>query len=119
MKQKREELVSLFLRIGIVTTLFYAAIASFLNPLAWIGFIPSWIEVIISREIFLSVYSAYEIILGIWLLSNKKIFYASILSALTMFVIVVFNLGAFDIVFRDIAILFAAIALVVLSYRKR
>ena len=43
----------------------------------------------------------------------------AILSALAMFVIVVSNLGSLDVVFRDIAILFMAIALAILSYKRR
>jgi len=114
----REVLVSFFLRSGLAIVFFYAGIASLLAPENWIGFIPNFIRDFFPASIFLILFSIYEIVLGGWLLSNKKIFYASILSAATMLVIVITNIFLFDIVFRDIAILFMAIALAVLSRKK-
>ena len=35
---EKEKLVSLLLRVGIAFSFFYAAIASFVNQAAWIGF---------------------------------------------------------------------------------
>lgn len=104
-----------FLEIGIAFSFFYVAISSFINPLLWSGFFPSFLEGIIPTKIFMPVFSVYEILLGAWLLSNKKIFYAAILSALTMAGIVVFNLRGMDVVFRDVTIFFAALALAVLT----
>ena len=66
-------------------------------------------------KIFLPIFSVYEIALGLWLLSNKKTFYAAILSALTMAGIVIFNLQGMNVVFRDVTIFFAAAALAVLT----
>jgi len=111
---QKQKLISFLLRLGIAFSFFYAAIASFLNPTAWIGFFPSFLQ----YDSLLTVYSIFEIILGGWLLLGKKVFYAAVLSALTLFGIVVFNLGALDIVFRDIPILFAAIALAVLGHEE-
>jgi len=96
----------------------YAAISSFLSPSSWIGFIPLFLRNLIDANLLLFAFSFYEIILGLWLLSNKTVFYASLLSALTILGIVISNLGALDIVFRDIAILFSAIALMILSYKR-
>ena len=113
---EKEKLVSLFLRLGLAFSFFYAAIASFVNPEVWIGFFPEFLRNINGIA---TVFSIYELILGGWLLSGKKVFYAAILSALTMFGIVIFNFNAMDIVFRDVSILLAAIALAVLSYIKK
>lgn len=114
----KEVLVSFFLRSGLAIVFFYAAISAFLNPLAWIGFIPIFVQSLIPPNIFLNIHSIGNIIIGLWLLSNKRIFYASILSSLAMLSIIIFNLNALDIVFRDITILFAAISLAILSYNK-
>ena len=114
-KKDERYLVCLFLRIGIAFTFLYAAISSFLNPGAWIGFFPGFATAIISANILLPVFSIYEIFLALWLFSNKKIYYAAIVSAITIFSVVIFNIGALDIVFRDIAILFSAIALAILT----
>jgi hypothetical protein len=65
--------------------------------------------------LFLKVHAGGELVLALWLLSGWKTYYAALLSALSAAGIVVFNLGALDVVFRDVGLLFAAGALVVLS----
>jgi len=114
-RYNKEVLASLFLRIGLAFAFFYAAIASFIFPENWIGFFPAFLR----TSWILILFSVYEIILGLWLLSNKKTFYVSIISAVTLFFIVVFNLTLFDLVFRDVSIFFMAVALAVLSYKKK
>lgn len=111
--------VSFFLRIGLATVFLYAAVASFLNPEAWIGFLPFWLRNLIPANILLVEFSIYQVGLTFWLLSGKKVFYSSLLAGLTLLAIVVANLGDLDIIFRDIAILFSAIALMVLHRRDR
>lgn len=117
-KHKKEKgvLVSFFLRLGLAVVFFYAGVASLISPENWIGFIPQFIQNNFSASLLLVLFSIYEILLGLWLLSNKKIFYASILSSATMFFIIIFNLSVFDVVFRDIAILFMAISLALISH---
>ena len=112
-KNKNETAV-FFLRIGITFVFFYAGIATFLNPNDWSGFIPS-IGNFITGAILLNIHSVVNIFLGLWLLSNRKIFYACIVSGVVMFFIIAFNIGVFDIVFRDIAILASIIALGILT----
>ena len=121
MISEKEEnvLASFFLRVGLAIAFIYAGIAAFLNPEAWIGFIPGFARSVIPASILLHIHSVFNVLLGIWLISNKKIFYASILACLAMVAIIVFNYSALDIVFRDIEILFAAIALTALSYQRR
>lgn len=107
--------VSLILRIGLAFSFIYVAISAFLNPTNWIGFIPVFLDSIFSRELFLTTHIIFNLILGIWLLTNKKTYYAAIVSAVALFFITVFNLGALDIVFRDVSLFFMALALVFLS----
>ena len=107
-----------FLRFGIALVFLYAAIASFLDPQSWMGFIPSFITNHITRAYLLSIFSIYEIILSFWLFSGKKTFYAAILSSITLVGIIISNLSQFNIIFRDVAILFAAIALAFLTKEK-
>lgn len=107
--------VSLLLRIGLAFSFIYVAISAFLNPTNWIGFIPIFLTSIISSELFLNVHIIFNLILGVWLLTNKKTYYAGIISAVALFLITIFNLGALDIVFRDVSLFFMALALVFLS----
>ncbi len=110
-----KELAALLLRIGLAFVFFYAAIASFISPQNWIGFFPKFLRNVLSASFLLTAFSVYEIILGLWLLSNKKIFYCAILSAIVMLAIVVTSWAALDVVFRDVAIFFMALALAVLT----
>lgn len=105
----------LFTRFGIGFAFLYAAISGFLNPNAWIGFLPNFLTFIASKELLLPIFGVYEILLALWLFANKQIYYAAIVSAATMFGIIVFNLGSLDIIFRDVAIFFSAIALIILT----
>ncbi len=115
----KEALVSFFLRAGLSVVFLYASISALLSPEAWSGFIPEFIKAIMPARTFLYLHSLGEIILALWLLSDKQTFYAALISALSMLFIVTFNIGALDIIFRDIAIFFSAIALAILSYRER
>ena len=110
---------SFFLRIGLALVFLYAAVSALLNPNAWVGFFPSFLSAVFPAKILLLVHSIYQILLSLWLLSNKKIFYAAGLSSLTLFFIIIFNVGALDIIFRDIAILFSSLSLMVLSYNTK
>ncbi len=110
-------LVSLLLRIGIAFTFLYAAIGGFVIPDAWVGFLPSFMTNIIPGSILLPIFSVYEIVLSLWLLSGWRIFYPALLSAATMAGIIFSDFSVFLITFRDVAILFAALALAVLHKR--
>lgn len=112
------KLASLLLRIGLAFVFLYAAIASFLDPNSWIGYFPLFLRQLMRPQILLSGFSVYEILLAIWLLSGKYAFYSASLTGLTLSGIIIPNLGAWDIIFRDVGLLFAALALAVLNYKK-
>lgn len=118
MKKNKFALLSFFLRVGLGVVLLYAATSSFLNPLSWAGFFPLWLRNIISETSFLYTFSVYEIILALWLFSSWKAFHAALLSALTMLAIIISNLGSLDIIFRDVGLLFMAVALAILHSGK-
>jgi len=117
-EQDKLVLISFFLRLGLAIVFLYASISSFVTPTSWMGFVPLFIRNVIPGNIFLTIFSIYEIILSLWLLSNKKIYYASILSALTILLIIFPNISQLDIIFRDIPIFFSAAALAILNYKK-
>ena len=115
----RQSIARFFLRIGIAVVFLYAAISSISQPANWIGFIPLWLRNLASPfaspETLLFGFAIFQIVLAVWLLLGRKTAAAAILSAIMLFGITVANLGLFDIVFRDIAVLFAALALAFLS----
>ena len=112
---QKDNLVSFLLRVGLAAVFLFAAIDSFLNPTSWIGYLPFFLRNSNFGQIILFIFSAYEILLSLWLLCNKYIFYAASLASLTLFAILVVNVGQLELLFRDIAIMFMAIALAVLS----
>ena len=120
MDEKRKIMLgSFFIRTGLATVFLYAAVSSFLQPDAWVGFFPFWLQNIIPGKILLSLFAIFQIGLALWLLTGKRMFEAGIVSAITLLAILIFNLGALDIVFRDVAILLSALALVALEHARR
>ncbi len=111
-----KKLASWLLQWGLAFVLFYAAVGSFLDPFSWVGFFPQWMRSLVSEDLLLMFFSVYELALGVWLLWGKWARYAALLAAATFVGIVVANLGAFDIVFRDVTMVFAALALAVLHW---
>lgn len=113
---KQDALVSFFLRVSLATVFLYAAVASFLDPFSWVGFLPQWLRNVFPETILLPLFSIYEMIVALWLLSGKKILYSAVLSGVTLLAIIVTNIAALDIVFRDTAIFFSAVSLVILHW---
>ncbi len=115
---EKKPLISFFLRLAISIPFLYAAIAAFLTPESWIGFLPEWIGLIMPVEIALGAFSVYQIVLSLWLLSGKWLQYSSLLASVTLLGITIFNLGALDIVFRDVGLFLASVSLALLAYEK-
>lgn len=103
----------LLLRIGLAIVFLYASISSIKNPLTWIGYLPTFLRngSTASATTILHIFSVYEIVLALWLLSGKYVRYAALLCAATLVGIVFSNSSLFAITFRDIALAFAALAL--------
>lgn len=107
------------LQIGLAFVLIYAGVDAFLHPFDWIGYVPHWVQFFhLSRAQFLHLHSAAEIILGILLLANYKLRIAAFLVFLDLLAIVIFggfSRAVFLTTFRDIGLLFMAVALVLIS----
>lgn len=101
----------LLLRIGIAVVFLYAAISAFIDPNEWIGFLPPLITENFKAETVLHIFSVIELVLAAWLLSGAYVRWAALFAAAMLSGIVVSNFSIFQISFRDIAIIFAALAL--------
>ena len=99
------------LRWGLAFVFFYGAIAALINPSEWAGFIPGYVSTIIPIHIFLTVFSLYELALAALLFSGRKLYWSSLFATITLAAILVVNFNIMDIVFRDVGLLFAALAL--------
>lgn len=112
----RSEIISLLLRVGVAFAFIYPAVAAFFNPIAWVGYFPGFIIDVIPFEIvLLHIFGISEIIIALWILSGKRIFIPSMLVVIYLFFIVAFNWGQMDVIFRDIPIMFMALALALSS----
>lgn len=111
--------VHLLLRVSIASVFLYAAIASIITPYNWVGYFPEFLRMVIPQYILLFLFSAYEILLSAWLLSGWKTMYAALFSACTLLGIIGANVTQLDILFRDFAIFFTAIALAIGSYKPK
>ena len=110
--KSNNNLASLLLRIGLAAVLLYASVSSFKTPADWIGYLPHILTNHVSGLLLLHFFSVYEIFLALWLLSGFYLKYAATLAALTFSGIILTNLGLLSITFRDIAIVFASLALI-------
>ena len=101
----------LLLRIGLAFVFLYAAVSSLISPKDWIWYIPDWFPAIMPRETMLLLHGIFELVLGIWLLSDWKGFFAALIAALDLAMITLMNFQIMSVVFRDIGLFFAAAAL--------
>jgi uncharacterized membrane protein YphA (DoxX/SURF4 family) len=108
---KKRDISALLLRMGLGFVFAYAAISSLLYPNDWIGYLPKFLTSIVDGDLLLKLMSVYELVLVIWLLSGWKTKYAAVLSALTLGGIALANLSLLPISFRDIGLVFGALAL--------
>ena len=111
----RLNLAKLSLRVALTIAFGYAGLGSILHPRDWVGYFPVFINQLPFVNTIFLVFSIGEIGLTLWLLSGFKTKYAAILAALMLIGIVGANFSDLSILFRDLALIFSAIALVLLS----
>jgi uncharacterized membrane protein YphA (DoxX/SURF4 family) len=111
-------LPSLLLRVALAFVFSFAAVSSLLSPNDWIGYLPKAATQFVSGDILLKVMSVYELALAAWLLSGKQTHFAALLSAATLAGITAANISLIAISFRDIGLIFAALALAALSFAQ-
>lgn len=108
------------LRIGLAFSFLYPAVSAWFNPFAWIGYFPPFMMNLMQGHnmLLLHVFGVTEIIIALWLIFGRRIFVPSVLAAVYLLGIVVFNLSQMDVIFRDISIFAIAIALAMLHYKR-
>lgn len=104
-------LSTIFLRMGLATVFIYAALGSTLSPNNWIGYLPPFFTAMFPAPSVLMVFSIVELALAVWLLSGVYVRYAALVSFFMLGGIVLSNFALLDISFRDIGLMFAALAL--------
>ncbi len=111
-------LASFILRVALAIPFLFVAIDAVLQPEAWVGFIPYFVRNLLPESLVLGAHALLDFTLALWLLSGWRTKYAAAFSAFNLAAIVVVNLTALDVIFRDVGLLLAALALGVLQYKK-
>jgi hypothetical protein len=109
--QTNDQIVSLFLRIGLAFALVYAAVDAFKEPVAWLSYVPNFVNHFMATGTMLDLVSVTQLVLALWLLIGKYIRPAVIITLFLLGGITLFNLNALYITFRDVGLFFAAAAL--------
>ena len=113
------------LRLGLGLMYLYSGYDLFVNPRHWYGFIPRWLTQAVSQvasvESYLRLQGIVEVIIGLllllWFLPRGMVRLASFLAMIEMAGILIF-VGIDPITFRDIGLLGAAAALVIISFQQ-
>lgn len=109
-RRPQDEMASRVLRLGLVFVFLYAAGSSFLQPETLAGYFPSFLPHSWATEL-LPAFGVYEVLLAAALASGRFTYVASVLAGLTLAAITAANPDAFPVLFRNVAIMCAAIAL--------
>lgn len=108
-------LASLMLRIGLAGVFIYAALSAFKTPEAWLSYIPPFTAKFMSLKTALDIMSVFQLVLAVVLLSGKYLKYTAAISAILLAGILALSLNELLITFRDIGLVFMAIALIFLD----
>src|SRR5437867_464474 len=111
-----ERLAQIILRIGLAFAFLFPPFDAIANPYSWYGYFPDFLHGILPDLVLLHAFGALEVLIALWVLSGWRIFFPSVVAALMLIAIVVFNTAQFEIVFRDLSIVAIALALAVVSY---
>lgn len=111
----------MLLRLSVAFSFIYPAVSAIWDPYSWIGYFPSFMLSATGANSFLLLHAfgAVETLLALWILFGKRVFIPSLIAAVMLLAIVAFNLPQFPILFRDISIALAALALAALHAPKR
>jgi len=104
------------LRAGVSFSFLYPPINALFDPYTWIGYFPKFMHGIVSDTLLLHTFGIVEVIIALWILSGKNIFWPSLAATLILLAIVFLNLQDFQILFRDITIAAIAFSLALSSY---
>lgn len=107
----RTFLGTFLLRIGVAFALLYPAVMSFVSPEKWIGRLPAVISSFMAPKTFLMLLAAYEILFAILILIKPDPGWIAGIVFLTFALTAVFTYSDFDLVYQNVTMGLAALAL--------
>lgn len=106
--------VDIFLRLGLALAFIFPALNAVFDPYAWVGYLPMFVRDFLPELLVLHVFGLIQVVLGIWILSGRYIFWPTVGAGGILILVLLFNLGEFQTLFRDVSVLFMALALAVM-----
>lgn len=104
----------LILRIGVAFAFLYPPVSAFIDPVAWMAYFPPWSLGYVPDAMLLHSFGALEVVLGLWILSGWRIFWPCVIATCILLAIVVIDRYNFEVLFRDLSIAAAALALAII-----
>ncbi|MDB5238103.1 MAG: hypothetical protein JWM46_373 [Candidatus Kaiserbacteria bacterium] len=101
----------LILRIGVAFAFLYPPISALYDPYSWLGYFPAFMHGYVPDMVLLHGFGILEVVIALWILSGRRVQYPSVLAALILLAIVIFDFSNFEVVFRDLSIAAGALAL--------
>ncbi|MDO8517826.1 MAG: hypothetical protein Q7S26_00845 [bacterium] len=117
----QQKIANLLLRLSIGFAFLYPPIDALFSPDSWVGYFPPFVysatqQLGISNLLLLHGFGVVEVVIALWILSGWKIFWPSLTAAALLCAIVIGNPSQFEVLFRDLSLAAAALALACLSY---
>ena len=101
---ERGNIADVLLRAGVALTFLYPPLDALVDPYSWLGYFPHFLQGILPDMVLLHSFGAVEVVLALWILSGKYIFWPSVAATCMLLAIVIFNIPDFPILFRDVSI---------------
>ncbi|HYE23492.1 MAG TPA: hypothetical protein VEA92_03580 [Candidatus Paceibacterota bacterium] len=102
----------LFLRGAVAFSFLYPPIDALSDPDSWIGYFPGFVlSSGIDPMTLLHTFGAIEGVIALWILFGKNVLWPSVAAAVLLIAIVLVNGIQFPVLFRDVSIALAALAL--------
>ena len=103
---------NLLLRVALSFAFLYPAYGFWTNPSDWLGYIPQFVRNVgLSQDVLLMFIAGVHLVIALWILSGWRIFIPSVAAATFLLSVVYFNSNQLDVLFRDISLALAALAL--------
>ena len=107
------------LRAAVAFAFLYPPFNALTQPDAWVGYFPAFLQGFASESVLLHTFGLIEVVLALWILSGWKIFVPALTAAGMLVAIVAFNMPEFQVLFRDVSIAGAAVALAFIHKRNK
>ena len=114
--QKAADIV---LRAGVAFAFLFPAVNALFDPVSWFAYFPSFVRGLAPEPVLLHGFGLLEVLIALWILSGKNIFWPCMAATLILLAIIATSFGDFQVLFRDLSIAAAALALGLIHWPKK